>query len=124
MNDYTILKKKLSTYRSSEGYLVGVSAEVLQELLRAWEQWTGKSKDFYRAIGVSQKQIAFLLGKAKKLKREGHFPAEEFQEIASTGVVAGGPAAPCTGIELVWDGGKIIRFPSVEPLMEFLKKAA
>ena len=56
--DNTVLKKKLSTFRSKEGYLVGVSADVLQELLRAWEAWTGKSKDFYRSIGVSQKQIA------------------------------------------------------------------
>jgi|GEM_PF-4554799 len=42
--DNTILKKKLSTFRSSEGYLVGVSPEVLHDLLRAWESWTGVSK--------------------------------------------------------------------------------
>ena len=120
--DNTILKKKLSTFRSKEGYLIGVSADVMHELLRAWEGWTGSSKDFYRSIGVSQKQIAFLLGKAKKMAREGGFPAEEFKEVQ---LAAGGAAGgPCIGIELQWEAGKIIRFPAVEQLVEFLKKAA
>jgi hypothetical protein len=121
--DNAILKKKLSTFRSKEGYLVGVSADVLQELLRAWESWTGNNKDFYRSIGVNQNQIAFLLGKAKKMAREGEFPAEPFKEVqlAAVGGVAGGP---CSGIELQLEGGKIIRFPGVEPLIDFLKKSA
>ena len=120
--DNAILKKKLSTFRSSEGYLVGVSNEVLHDLLRAWEGWTGKSIDFYRSIGVNQKQLAFLLGKAKKMAREGAFPAEEFKEIKiDSGIVTG---TPCNGIELNWEGGKVIRFPQVEQLLEFLKKAA
>jgi hypothetical protein len=118
-----VLKKKLSTFRSKEGYLVGVSADVLQELLRAWEGWTGKPKDFYRSIGVNQNQIAFLLGKAKKMAREGGFPAEEFKEVQLP-VVGGVVGGPCTGIELQLDGGRIIRFPSVEPLIDFLKKSA
>jgi len=119
--DNTVLKKKLSTFRSSEGYLVGVSPDVLHDLLRAWEGWTGKSKDFYRSIGFSSTQIAFLLGKAKKLAREGKFPAEEFTEVQLDGVVSSGP---CSGIELQWERGKVIRFPQVDQLLEFLKKAA
>jgi hypothetical protein len=120
--DNTVLKKKLSTFRSKEGYLVGVSADVLQELLRAWESWTGKSTDFYRSIGVSQKQIAFLLGKAKKMAREGGFPAEEFKEIqVAPGVVNSNSG--CV-IELAWDQGKLIRFCQVEQLVDFLKKVA
>ncbi|MGE3263602.1 MAG: hypothetical protein AB7K68_17630 [Bacteriovoracia bacterium] len=119
----TVLKKKLSTFRSKEGYLVGVSADVLQELLRAWEGWTGRSKDFYRSIGVGQKQMAFLLGKAKKMAREGGFPAEEFKEVQLASGM-GGAGGPCSGIELQLDGGKIIRFPGVEPLIDFLKKSA
>jgi len=122
--DNTILKKKLSTFRSKEGYLVGVSADVMHELLRAWEGWTGKSKDFYRSIGVNQNQIAFLLGKAKKMAREGEFPAETFKEVQFPIGAAGGGGTPCTGIELQLDGGRIIRFPGVEPLIDFLKKTA
>jgi hypothetical protein len=119
--DNTVLKKRLSTFRSKEGYLVGVSADVLHDLLRAWEGWTGKPNDFYRSIGVNQNQIAFLLGKAKKLAREGRFPAEEFKEVQLDGVV---PANPCSGIELSWGQGRVIRFPQVDQLLEFLKKAA
>jgi hypothetical protein len=122
--DNTVLKKKLSTFRSTEGYLVGVSSDVLQELLRAWEGWTGKSKDFYRSIGVNQNQIAFLLGKAKKMAREGGFPAEVFKEVQLPMGDVGAAGNPCTGIELQLDGGKIIRFPGVEPLIDFLKKSA
>jgi hypothetical protein len=122
--DNTVLKKKLSTFRSKEGYLIGVSADVLHELLRAWEGWTGDSKDFYRSIGVNQRQIAFLLGKAKKMAREGGFPAEEFRELQLPVSTGSGGGGPCIGIELQLDGGKIIRFPSVEPLIDFLKKSA
>jgi len=121
--DNTILKKKLSTFRSQEGYLLGVSADVLQELLRAWEGWTGSSKDFYKSIGVSQRQMAVLLGKAKKIHREGGFPAEEFKEIQLAGGVPTGAGSAC-GIELSWEGGKLIRFCEVSQLVEFLKKAA
>ena len=117
----TILKKKLSTFRSKEGYLVGVSSDVLHDLLRAWESWTGKSKDFYRSIGVNQKQVAFLLGKAKKLAREGGFPVEEFKEIQ---LPSSGASSPGCAIELSWEQGKLIRFCEVSQLVEFLKKAA
>lgn len=119
--DNTILKKKLSTFRSSEGYLVGVSPEVLHDLLRAWESWTGVTKDFYRSIGVNQNQVAFLLGKAKKMAREGGFPAEEFKEVQLGSVVG---TSPCNGIELSWEQGKVIRFQQVEQLIDFLKKVA
>jgi len=108
--DNTILKKKLSTFRSSEGYLVGVSPEVLHDLLRAWESWTGVSKDFYRSIGVNQNQVAFLLGKAKKMVREGAFPAEEFKEVQFSPAVSMMSSVPCNGIELSWEQGKVIRF--------------
>jgi len=30
---------------------------------------------------VNQNQVAFLLGKAKKMARDGAFPAEEFKEV-------------------------------------------
>jgi hypothetical protein len=118
--DNTVLKKRLSTFRSNEGYLVGVSPDVLHELLRAWEAWTGKPKDFYSSIGVSSNQIAFLLGKAKKMAREGKFPAEEFKEIQLPATHSGSGCA----IELAWADGKVIRFGQVDLLVEFLKKAA
>lgn len=121
--DNLILRKKLSTFRSEKGSLTQVAPDVLFEVLRAWESWTGSSKDFYRSIGVSQRQMAVLLGKAKKMCREGGFPAEDFKEIkieACQGEVSPSSA----GIELSWEQGKVIRFTRVEQLVDFLKKVA
>lgn len=116
-----VLKKKISTYRTEGGHLTKVSDELTLEILHAWEQWTGPSKGFYAAIGVNQRKLAKIIGKGKKLKREGHFPVEEFKEIK---VSESGAASPCQGIELVWDTGKLIRFQQVEFLIDFLKKVA
>jgi len=120
--DLEILKKKISTFRGEGGRVRITDDSLLMEILFCWEQWKGPMKEFYRAIGVSSKGMASVIGKAKKLRREGHFPAEEFKEIkvepAAMGVI------PCAGIELSWSEGRIIRFPSVDPLLEFLKKAA
>jgi len=123
--DNTILKKRLSTYRSDKDQLKNLPADVLLEVLNAWEKWPGKLKDFYMSIGVSPKQMAGIMGKAKKLRRDGHFPAEEFKEMSLesvVGVQAG--SNPCQGIELSWEQGKVIRFPEVSQLIDFLKKVA
>jgi hypothetical protein len=122
--DLEILNKKVSSYRDNDGKVRKVSDELLLEILEAWEQWTGPAKGFYTALGVSAKGIASIIGKAKKLKREG-FPAGDFKEIKIDGAgVPVGPSGPCTGIELSWDQGKVIRFPQVDQLVEFLKKVA
>lgn len=121
--DNIILKKKLSTFRSEKGSLINVTAEVLLEVLKAWESWPGSSKDFYKSIGVSSKQMAVVIGKAKKMRREGQFPAEEFKEIKLDSIVSNATAMVC-GIELSLEQGKVVRFSQVEQLVEFLKKAA
>ena len=122
--DNITLKKKLSTYLSSKGQLRNLNDEILYEVLVAWENWTGPSSEFYRSLGFSYKQLAGLIGKAKKLKREGYFGSSEFKQVKveqpSTDPV---DASPCIGAEVVWPGGRIIRFQSVEMLLEFLKKA-
>jgi hypothetical protein len=124
--DNSVLKKKLSTFRSPKGSFVRVPPEVLYELLCAWESWPGTLKDFYISIGVSHRQIAGLLGKAKRMKREGGFPASEFKEINVEAITGGGVMiSNSTGaIEVAWDNGKVIRFPQVDQLVDFLKKAA
>jgi len=119
--DLEILNKKVSSYRDQDGKVRKVSDELLVEILEAWEQWTGPAKGFYTALGVSAKGIASIIGKAKKLKREG-FPSGDFKEIKIDGGGLG--SGPCIGIELSWDQGKIIRFPQVDQLVEFLKKVA
>lgn len=117
-----VLKKKLSTFRGDGGRIRGVSDELLLELLSAWEQWTGPAKHFYKAIGSSQNGMASMIGKAKKLKREGH--SMPFEEIKIDGVTdTTEPSALVCDIE-VQDNQKIIRFRKVDLLIEYLKKAS
>lgn len=123
--DLTILSKKISSYRSPKGQVRNLPNELLGEILHAWEQWTGSGIGFYNAIGVNQKKMAKIMGKAKQLKRDGAFDGLAFTEVVldeASGQVM--EIIPCSGVEVVWEGGKIIRFARVETLLEFLKKAA
>ena len=119
--DLEVLKKRISTFRSEGGRVKNVSDEVLLEMLLAWEQWTGPGKGFATAIGMNRTSLPKLIGKAKKLKREGHFPVDDFKEIKVEGSISGSDRPPCQGIEIVWDNGKLIRFPQVDLLIDFLK---
>ncbi len=125
--DPITLKKKLSTYVSDKGYLKNVSEDVLYELLVAWENWTGSSKEFYRSLGFTQNQMAWAIGKAKKLKRQGHFGEGEFKQVKLEGdspASGGAESVPCVGVEIVWANGRVIRFAQVDQLIDFLKKVA
>ena len=123
--DLEILNKKVSSYRNDGGSVRKVSDELLMEILQAWEQWTGPAKGFYSALGVSAKGISSIIGKAKKLKREGFPGGGDFKEIQieNTNLTSVQPG-PCNGIELCWENGKLIRFQQVEQLIDFLKKVA
>jgi hypothetical protein len=120
--DNAILKKRLNTYKSAKGSLKDVSTEVVFEVLRAWENWPGKAVDLYRELGLSKMQMVTMIQKAKRLVKNGAVIESEFKEIAVTGGILQG--TPCQGIELGLSDGRVIRFPSVEPLIEFLKRAA
>ena len=101
-----------------------VPDELTMEILAAWEQWTGPAKGFYVAVGVSQHKLASILGKGKKLKRDGHFPIEDFKEIKIEQVPAAGDyAGGLCKIEHTWEGKQVIRFALVDQLVDFLKKA-
>ncbi len=120
--DLEVLKKKISTFRGEGGRIKITSDELLMEILIAWEQWTGPAQGFYGAIGVSSNGMAGIIGRAKKLKREG-FPVDSFKEIKVADSTA--PSfGPCSGIEMAWDNGKLIRFSQVDQLIDFLKKVA
>lgn len=117
-----VLKKKLSAFRGEGGRIRKVSDELLLEVLSAWEHWTGSAKEFYTRIGSSKTGISSMIGKAKRLKREG--AAMPFQEITIEGVTGTENPAPVICDIEVQDKNKIIRFRKVDLLVEYLKKAA
>ena len=100
-----VLKKKISTFKSPSGRICKLSDELLYEILTAWENWSGSRLSFYSAIGVSHNGFASIIGKAKRLKREGHFPTEEFKEVqlsGSTDAISGLSISSGYGIVLRW----------------------
>jgi hypothetical protein len=119
--DLMILKKRLSTFRTDGGQVRGVSDELLLDILKAWESWTGKAKDFYAGLGLPQQSLANMIKKAKKLSRAG--TVSDFKEVNIESIL-GGPSGTIVAIEVTWDNGKIIRFPHVDQLIDFLKKVA
>ena len=121
--DMEVLKKRISTFRGEGGRVRISDTGLLMEILMSWEEWKGPSKEFYRAIGVSQTGMASIIGRAKKLRREGQFPSDGFKEV-KVSQADGAPVGPCSGIEIIWDNGKLIRFSQVESLIDFLKKVA
>ena len=127
MNDENqILKKKLSTYVSDKGRLTNVPEEILLEVLKSWQVWPGKAKDFYKMLGFSYRQMAGILGKAKRLQREGFFGPEEFKEVKVEEEVETEQfdSKNCNLIELDNGDGKVIRFPRVKQLLEYMKKVS
>jgi len=125
--DLEVLKKRISSYRTPSGRITSLPDDLLCEVLLAWEQWTGPASGFYSALGADYRKMASLIGRAKKLKREGRFPEEIFKEVKieeSPSNLISLASGPCQGIEILWDNGKLIRFPHVNNLIDFLKKVA
>lgn len=122
-----ILKKRLGTYRNARDQVRNVPDELLLEVLTSWERWSGTTREFYRQIGISHAGMASMMGKAKKLKREGRvIVPSEFQEVGiemANGVTGSSPSNG-SSIEMVLEGGRLLRFPDVDKLIDFLKKAA
>lgn len=122
--DNAVIKKRLNTFKSDKGVLCKVSNDVVMEVLRAWENWPGTSSELYRDLGLSKMQMVTMIQKAKRLVKSGAVQEGEFREIAVAGGALPSSSAPCTAIELAWNEGKVIRFPQVEQLIDFLKKVA
>jgi hypothetical protein len=118
-----ILKKKIDSYRTSKGRLTKIPDELAYEMLLAWEQWTGKTSGFYSALGADYRKVAGILGRAKKLKRAGHFAEGPFKEIqlASNSQPSLGVQGTGSLITVRWQKDRVIRFSQVSQLVEFLE---
>jgi hypothetical protein len=70
--------------------------------------------------------MACIVGKAKKLKRDGVFGSGEFKQVKIDPVMVEAAAGsnPCLGAEITWSNGRVIRFSGVDMLVDFLKKVA
>ena len=122
--DTTILKKRLNTFKSSSGRINRVSDEVILEVLHGWEQWPGKSIDFYKELGLSKQQLATFIKKGKALVKSGIIREGDFHELKLESSVSSSPVSCQSSIVLKWDTGKLIRFPEVDQLVDFLKKVS
>lgn len=121
--DLLLLKKKISSYRTAKGRLTRVPDELAYELLLAWEEWTGTASSFYKEIGMDFRKVASLMGRAKKLKREGVFTEDQFREVK---VVGGAPDTyqPSTSAVVVlrWGSSRILEFNQIDHVVEFFNK--
>lgn len=119
--DNIVLKKRLNSFRTGKGSLTKMSDDLLVDVLRAWEAWTGSSKDFCQSLAVTSPQLGVMIKKGRKLSKNGNYGSGEFKEIKLDGLVSTSSSMP---IEVSWDKGKVIRFNQVDALIDFLKKVA
>mgnify|MGYP003418446475 FL=1 len=123
--EHAVLRKRLNTYKTSEGRLQHVSDEVVMEVLRAWENWSGSTADLYREIGLSRMQMVIMIKKGKKLVKSGVVVESEFHEIKQGTTETTQPTSICGPvIEVNWHQDKVIRFSAVDQLVDFLKKVS
>ena len=133
--DMAILKRKIDGYRDSGGSIKNVPPELLLELRQTWEHYTGDHDQFRSELGVRAGTLRNLLKESKKLNHvlasaaavglavggtEGESDVVQGTPVAEQAHEAGSPI-----LELTFDrGSKTIRFPSVDLLVDFLRKAA
>ena len=124
--DLIQLQRRLSSYRTQKGQCRNIPPELLVDILRTWEGWTGTNKEFYTGLGLTMKQFGPLLQAARKAVRDGLVEpnAEQaFTELTSVAPIAE-RGITHSGIELYWDEQRVIRFFSAQQLVEFLKLVA
>jgi len=126
--DLVILKKKIDGYRDAAGSIKNVPPELLLELRQTWEHYTGTPEQFRSELGVRTGTLRNLLIESRKLNHV----------IASAGAVglaiegstseqthSSGNEPPASAVELSFDNGsKVIRFPNIDILIEFMRKSA
>jgi hypothetical protein len=130
--DLVILKKKLDGYRDSGGSIKNVPPELLLELRQTWEHYTGTADQFRSELGVKTGTLRNLLIESRKLNHviasagavglaiEGSSESSAVEKVHSDE-----NGSSVNTLELVFDhGSKVIRFPSVDVLIEFMRKSA
>jgi hypothetical protein len=124
--DLMILRKKIDGFRSGNGQLQNVPPELLLELRQVWEHFTGPADEFRRELGMKVGTLRKLLTESKKLNHVlASSEAVGLAESEEAGTSTKENGSQGSHLELLYDGGsKIIRFPSIDTLVEFLRKAS
>lgn len=120
--DFETLRKKLDAYRTPGGSYKNIKSDLLVELLRAWEEHKGPSTALARQVGMKPGQLARQIREARKAAVLGDAIDPAFQALQLHPSAEGAPAE--LGIALTWGGDKVVKFPNVDLLVEFLRKAA
>lgn len=125
--DLVILKKKIDGYRAANGSIKKIPPELLLELRHTWEHYVGSHEQFRSELGVKMGTLRNLLNESKKLNHV--IASAAAVEMVHEGPIDQNMSAPSNasgqGLELIFDHGtKVIRFPSVEVLVDFLRKSA
>lgn len=68
-NTNLVLKKRINTFKSSKGSLIGLPDDLVIDIIQVWERWTGTSKALCSSLGIKDKQLAFIIKKGKKFSK-------------------------------------------------------
>lgn len=120
--NFEILRKKLEAYRTPGGSYKNIKSELLVELLRMWEEHRGPSTVLAKQLGMTAGQLARQIREARKAANltDAIDPAFEALQVQSSPE----GAASISEIVLSWGGDKVVKFPNVDLLVDFLRKAA
>lgn len=116
-----VMRKKLDAFKTPGGSYKNIKGELLVELLRAWEQHTGPSTELAKQLGMKPNQLNRQIREARKAAARSDAIDPAFEELQMPG------ASESTGgavIEMSWGGDKVVKFPNVDCLVEFLRKAS
>lgn len=120
--DFETLKKKLDAFKTPGGSYKNIRSELLVELLRMWEEHKGPSTILARQLGMKRGQLARQIREARKAAACSDAIDPAFQALQVPPPAEGAPNA--AEIALSWGGDKVVKFPNVDLLVEFLRKAA
>lgn len=129
--ELVILKKKIDGYRDSRGCIKNVPPELLLELRQTWEHYTGSPEQFRSELGIKIGTLRNLLIESKKLNHviasagAVGLAVEGLDQGSSDRTQQSGNEAITNIVELAFDNGtKVIRFSSVDLLIDFMRKSA
>ena len=120
--DFEIMRKKLDGYKTPGGHYRNIKGELLVELLRVWEGHVGSSTEMAKQLGMKRQQLARLIREARRVASATDAADPAFQELQIQVPAEGPPSSE--RIELNWGENKVVRFPTVDLLIDFLKKAS